>query len=159
MFSPAAAAALGSGRIAAGERYRPVPFRRLVAVVVLLAWVFAPSERACAAARAPEYQHLGATPPPHGLPIIMMLSISSTDVQAGGEVTGSVETSANVAYVEARVEYRSVALVRAGPGKFTLSYHIPWYLPPWLRHGYTLKIVARTVDGVEAWRGIPIHVH
>ena len=107
----------------------------------------------------PVYQHLGATPPPHGLPAIKGYTISTTDIHAGQTIHGSVETSANVIYAEARIQYRNQAMKSAGPGKFVLAYTVPWWLPPWLRHDYMLEIIARTVDGVEARKDIPIHVH
>jgi hypothetical protein len=105
------------------------------------------------------YRHVGATPPPGGLPVIKGVTLSTTDVRAGRPVHGSVQTSDNVRYVEARIEYRAVALHEDGPGRFSLTYTIPWWLPPWLRHGYTLQIIARSVDGVEAVRAIPVSVH
>lgn len=111
-----------------------------------------------AALVAPSYQHVGPTPPPHGFPEIRTYTISTTQIRAGQTVRGSVETSDNVGYVEARVDYRSTPMEHAGPGHFTLAYTVPWWLPPWLRHGYTLRIVARSVDGVETEVTIPISV-
>jgi hypothetical protein len=112
--------------------------------------------------QAPEpggtYAHVGASPPPHGYPVIKSFSISTTQVHPGRAVHGEVQTSENVHYVEARVDYREVAMHEDGPGRFSLSYTVPWYLPPWLRHGYTLQIIARSVDGVETSRSIPIVV-
>jgi hypothetical protein len=112
--------------------------------------------------QAPEpggaYTHVGATPPPHGYPAIKSVSISTTQIHPGRAVHGSVETSENVHYVEARVDYREVAMHEDGPGRFSLTYTVPWYLPPWLRRGYTLLIIARSVDGVETSRSIPIVV-
>lgn len=105
------------------------------------------------------FQHLGATPPPHGLPKITAYSLSATDLHAGQRVTGSVDTSTNVGYVEARIEYRSIAMTNNGHGHFSLVYTIPWWLPPWLRHAYTLELIARSVDGVETKRELPISVH
>ncbi len=105
------------------------------------------------------FAHVGPTPPPHGYPAIKAFSISTTDVRAGRPVRGDVETSDNVHYVEARVEYRAVAMHEDAPGRFSLTYTVPWWLPPWLRHGYTLHIIARSVDGVETSRAIPISVH
>ena len=102
--------------------------------------------------------HVGPTPPPHGYPEIKSFTISSTVVHPGRAVHGTVETSPNVNYVEARIDYRNVPLHEDAPGRFSLNYTVPWYLPPWLRHGYTLQIVARSIDGVEVWRGIPITV-
>ncbi|HEY0615574.1 MAG TPA: hypothetical protein VGC96_13065 [Candidatus Elarobacter sp.] len=111
-----------------------------------------------AAVAADTYLHVGATPPPHGYPEIKALSLSTTEVRVGRAVHGSVETSPNVRYVEARVEYRNVAMHEDGPGRFSLTYTVPWWLPPWLRHGYTLQIIARSIDGVETVRAIPITV-
>lgn len=108
---------------------------------------------------ASPYQHLGPTPPPHGLPAITSYSIETTDIRPGQTISGTVETSDNVDYVEARIDYRNAAMKRSAPGHFVLSYKVPWYLPPWLRHGYTLQIVARSVDGVETTRDIPIQIH
>ena len=110
-------------------------------------------------ALATSYQHVGPTPPPHGMPAIKSYTISSTDLHAGQTVSGEVETSENVVNVDAKINYRYVALARTGPGRFTLSYTVPWWLPPWLRHAYTLNIIARSEDGVEAWLGIPIRIH
>jgi hypothetical protein len=104
------------------------------------------------------YQHVGPTPPPHGYPAIRTFELSTTTVRAGRPVHGSVETSENVNYVEARVEYRALPMHEDAPGRFSLTYTVPWWLPPWLRHGYTLQVIARTVDGVETVREIPITV-
>jgi hypothetical protein len=111
------------------------------------------------AVAAGTYRHVGATPPPSGFPVIKSVSISTTTIRAGRPVNGYVETSENVKYVEARIDYRAVPLHEDAPGRFSLSYTVPWWLPPWLRHGYTLEIIARSVDGVEAVRGIPITVY
>jgi hypothetical protein len=112
--------------------------------------------------QAPEpgvtYGHVGATPPPHGYPAIKSFTISTTQIRPGRPVRGDVVTSENVHYVEARVDYREVPMREEAPGKFTLSYTVPWWLPPWLRRGYTLQIIARSVDGVEISRTIPITV-
>ncbi len=133
----------------------------LMAVAVLGLVVGAQRGPAPAAENAVEagtYLHVGATPPPSGFPIIKLVSISSTEIHAGRPVHGTVETSDNVHYVEARIDYRSVPMHEDAPGRFSLTYTVPWWLPPWLRHGYTLQIIARSVDGVEAVRGIPITV-
>lgn len=108
---------------------------------------------------APSYTHVGATPPPHGYPQIRGVSISTTQMHAGQRVSGHVETSYNVGYVEARIDYRNIALRKDGDGRFSLAYTVPWWLPPWLRHDYTLEIIARSIDGVETMRPIPITIH
>lgn len=107
---------------------------------------------------AEAFAHVGPTPPPHGYPAIKSVAMSTTDVRVGRPVSGTVETSDNVHYVEARVEHRAVAMHEDGPGRFSLTYTVPWWLPPWLRHGYSLQIVARTIDGVETTRAIPVTV-
>lgn len=136
-----------------------VPLLAALALAIGQAAPSSPSSGPDAPPSPPEtYRHVGATPPPHGYPVITALHISTTEVRPGHPIYGKVETSANVHYVEARVQYRNVALHEDAPGRFSLVYTVPWYLPPWLRHGYTLEIVARSVDGVEAWRGIPIEV-
>jgi hypothetical protein len=110
------------------------------------------------AAFAGDYVHIGPTPPPHGYPAIKSVSISTTQIHAGRPVHGDVETSDNVRYVEVRVDYHSVAMRQYGPGKFSLDYTVPWWLPPWLRHGYDLQVIARSIDGVETVRDIAITV-
>jgi hypothetical protein len=97
-------------------------------------------------------------PPPHGFPEIEALHISATDIHPGQTLTGWVETSDNVSYVEARIDYRNTPLQHDGAGHFSLRYTVPWWLPPWLRHAYTLQIVARSVDGVETRKSLQIRV-
>ena len=114
---------------------------------------------ALAVTLAPAYAHLGATPPPHGFPEILHYRLSTTSLRAGQTASGEVETSENVIIVEAHVNYRSAPLKQVAPGKFALTYTVPWWLPPWLRHGYTLELVARSIDGVETSVEIPITIH
>jgi hypothetical protein len=98
--------------------------------------------------------------PIHGMPQILNISMpADRNFHAGQTIRGTVETSSNVGYVEARVQYRNQPLHRDGVGKFSLAYTIPWWLPPWLRHGWTLQIIARSIDGVEVKENFPIVVH
>lgn len=98
--------------------------------------------------------------PLHGIPKILAISMpADRDFHAGQTIRGSVQTSPNVGYVEARIQYRSAPMKCDGIGKFSLAYTIPWWLPPWLRHAWTLQIIARSVDGVEVKQEIPIVVH
>ena len=87
-------------------------------------------------------------PPPHG----------THDIRAGQTVSGRVDTSDNVGYVEARIDYRNLPMHHDGPGKFSIKYTVPWWLPWWLRHEWTLQIIARSVDGLEAKESLPIRV-
>ncbi|HEX3469430.1 MAG TPA: hypothetical protein VHT05_15215 [Candidatus Elarobacter sp.] len=104
------------------------------------------------------FAHVGPTPPPHGYPAIRSYAISTTQIRCGRPVSGSVETSPNVRYVEVRVDYRSIPLRQEAPGRFSLSYTVPWWLPFWLRHSYTIEIIARSVDGVETARRVDVTV-
>jgi hypothetical protein len=104
-------------------------------------------------------------PPPspvpiHGMPKILAISMpADRSFHAGQTIRGTVETSPNVGYVEARIDYRNQPLRPDGVGKFVLAYTIPWWLPPWLRHKWTLQIIARSIDGVEVKEDFPITVH
>jgi hypothetical protein len=98
--------------------------------------------------------------PVHGIPKILAITMpADRNFHAGQTIRGTVETSSNVLYVEARVQYRNQAMRREGVGKFSLAYTIPWWLPPWLRHQWTLQIIARSIDGVEVKEDVPITVH
>jgi hypothetical protein len=80
-------------------------------------------------------------------------------MRPGQTVHSRVVTSLDVTYVEARINYRNQAMRKDSPGHFSLDYTIPWWLPPWLRHPYTLQIVARAFDGTEVKRDLPISLH
>jgi len=131
--------------------------KRLITAAGVLA-VLALAGTVRAEGAAPEYRHLGPTPPPNGLPHIIAYTISSTQLRPGDTVSGTVEASPNVGYVEVRLQYQNQAMQRTGPGTFAFSYHVPRFVPPWLRHAYTLEIVARSVDGVEVWQAVPIRI-
>ncbi|MFN2459924.1 MAG: hypothetical protein ABR591_04485 [Candidatus Velthaea sp.] len=96
--------------------------------------------------------------PPHGFPKIFAVFLSTKVVRPGQRVTGRVVTSTNVGYVEARIENYNAPMQRDGMGKFSLAYTVPAWLQtmPWFKHGWTLQIVARSIDGVEAKLPIPI---
>ncbi len=103
-----------------------------------------------------------ADPPPapvHGMPkILSVIMPEDRNFYAGQTIRSSVLTTPNVTYVEARINYRNSPFHRDGAGKFSLVYTIPWWLPPWLRHAWTLQFVARSIDGVEVKQEFPIRV-
>ena len=109
-------------------------------------------------AATPEPPVVEAAGPPHGEPVITSVWISTHDIRAGQTVSGRVETSDNVGYVEARIDYRNLPMHHDAPGKFSIAYTVPWWLPWWLRHQWTLQIIARSVDGIEAKEQMPIRV-
>jgi hypothetical protein len=110
-------------------------------------------------ALAVQFEHVGPTPPPHGFPAIRSVYVSSHSVGAGQTIVSRVTTSPNVGYVEARIQNFNQPFTREGLGRFSLSYAVPWWLMPWLRHAWSIDIVARSVDGVETRRSVPITVH
>ena len=95
-------------------------------------------------------------PPLHGFPEILDVHYAgSRQLRPGLVINADVETSDNVTYVEARIRYWNVALRPAGPGRFTLTYYVPM-LPPSAVGHWNLEVVARTLDGVEVRRSIPV---
>ena len=98
--------------------------------------------------------------PIHGMPKILSVDLpADRDFHAGQTIRSVVTTTPNVGYVEARIRYRNAPLHRDGLGKFSLVYTIPWWLPPWLRHGWTVQFIARSIDGVEVEQAFPIRIH
>lgn len=100
---------------------------------------------AVAAGRAPE----------HGFPVIEDIKVSSGQFRPGQLVEGEVRTSGNVGYVEARVKNYNTPLRMTSLGHFALHYKVP-LLPPFIIGRWTLQVIARSVDGVEVKRDLPI---
>lgn len=93
----------------------------------------------------------GGDPPPR----ILSVAVSPLSFGAGDWVHGRVQTSSNVASVEARVGAFSTTLQRGRPGDFTLAYRVPWV--PFFLHGtYDLAIIARNAGGSAVSRTIKI---
>ncbi|MDB5043129.1 MAG: hypothetical protein JWN27_3855, partial [Candidatus Eremiobacteraeota bacterium] len=110
-----------------GEEITPVmlsPFAAVALALVLLAQAGLPEPSVspspvATAVVSDELRHVGATPPPHGYPKIHDIALSTTDIKAGSRVHGSVVTSANVGYVEARIENYNLAMHADGEGRFS----------------------------------------
>ena len=82
----------------------------------------------------------------------------STPVARGGQVvTGTVETSSNVASVEARIAGFGSSLKKVGVGRFELTYRVP-YLPFFLHKTYNIEVIARNTRGDAVSSSIPITV-
>jgi hypothetical protein len=45
-----------------------------------------------------------------------------------------------------------------GPGQVALSYRVP-NLPPFLRHTYTIVVIARNTPGRSTSASVPITIH
>lgn len=82
----------------------------------------------------------------------------STPVAHGGEtVIGTVETSSNVASVEARIGGYSSSMQKVGVGKFRMAYTVP-KLPFFLRRTWNIEVVARNPRGDAVRTSIPITI-
>lgn len=94
---------------------------------------------------------------PNAAPRIITMSISSGIVHSGEIVSGHIETSTNVASVEARIGGYASALRKVGAGRFYLQYRVP-YVPFFLRKTYTVRIIARNTRGEATSAAFPITV-
>ena len=110
-------------------------------------------------AAAPKEPPAEIAGPPPGKAIITSVWISAHDIRAGQTVSSRVETSDNIGYVEARIQYRNLVLHRDAPGKFSITYTVPWWLPWWLRHDWTVEIIAHAIGGGDAEEDLPIRIH
>ena len=95
--------------------------------------------------------------PANAPPQILAVSLSEQVVHAGDVVSAVVETSSNVASVEAHIAGQSATLEKAGVGKFTLDYRVP-RLPFFLHRTYLVQIVARNTGGEAVSTAVPITI-
>jgi hypothetical protein len=103
------------------------------------------------------------TPPPvvqlapNAPPRIVAVHLSKQTVHAGETVSGTVDTTSNVASVEARVATFSISVPKVGVGRFALSYVVP-NLPFFFHGTYPMTLIARNTAGKATQRVIPITV-
>ena len=95
--------------------------------------------------------------PPNAPPRILSMSISSPVAHGGDVVSGTVETSSNVASVEARIAGYSSTMEKVGVGKFVMSYRVP-KLPFFLHRTYNIEVIARNTNGDAVRSSIPITI-
>jgi hypothetical protein len=94
---------------------------------------------------------------PNAAPRIVAVHINSQTVHSGETISGTVETSSNVASVEARIAVFSISVPKVGVGRFALRYRVPWV--PFFWYGtYPMTLVARNTAGDAVQRVIPITV-
>ncbi len=94
---------------------------------------------------------------PNAAPRIVAVHIDKQTVRSGETISGTVETSSNVASVEARIAAFSISVPKVGVGRFALSYRVPWV--PFFWYGtYPMTLVARNTAGDAVERVIPITV-
>lgn len=90
-------------------------------------------------------------------PQILAMSISTPVAHGGDVVSGTVETSSNVASVEARIAGYSSQMQKIGTGKFALSYRVP-KLPFFLHKTYMIQVIARNTKGQAVSTAVPITI-
>jgi hypothetical protein len=94
---------------------------------------------------------------PHAPPQILTVNLSSVEISSGETVSGTVETTSNVASLEARISGWSMSVPRTRIGHFEASGQLP-DIPFFLKGSYTLQLIARNADGELTERDVPIVV-
>ena len=95
--------------------------------------------------------------PPDAPPRILAMSLSTPVARGGDVVSGTVETSSNVASVEARIAGYSSPMQKISTGKFALSYRVP-HLPFFLHKTYMIQVIARNTRGQAVSTAVPITI-
>lgn len=93
---------------------------------------------------------------PHDIPQIVQISPRAPIVSGGEHLRVRIETTSNVASVEARMDGFGQNLQRLGVGRWLFSYQVPQHLPPLLKHAYNMQFIARNVDGIRTTREISV---
>jgi len=94
---------------------------------------------------------------PDAPPQIVSINMTTQTVHSGDTISGTVETSSNVASVEAHIATVSIDVPKISIGRFALSYTVPDV--PFIFHGtYPLTVIARNAAGASVQRVIPITV-
>jgi hypothetical protein len=91
-------------------------------------------------------------------PVILSIKLDRTDVRGGDIVSGMVLTSPSVASVEARIGGFGIGVPKVAPGRFALTYTVP-YLPWFWHRGYAFDIIARNTAGEATHRSVTINIH
>jgi hypothetical protein len=94
---------------------------------------------------------------PNAPPQIVAVHMTKQTVHAGETVSGTVDTTSNVASVEARIATFSITVPKVGVGRFALSYVVP-NVPFFLHGTYPMTLIARNTAGEAVRRVIPITV-
>jgi hypothetical protein len=90
-------------------------------------------------------------------PRILSMSISTPVAHGGQVVSGTVQTTSNVASVEARIGGYSSVMQKVGVGKFVMSYKVP-HLPFFLHRTYNIEVIARNSKGEAVRSSVPITI-
>jgi hypothetical protein len=94
---------------------------------------------------------------PDAPPQILDYRVNGSSVRSGGTISGFVRTSSNVASVEVRIGGYGANMTKIGVDRFTVAYRVP-ILPIFMRHSYTLEIIARNSRGDAVKRYLPVKI-
>jgi hypothetical protein len=85
------------------------------------------------------------------------MHFSTLDVPLGGEWSGELVTTTNVAGVELMTNLFSLWPVEFAPGRFRFTYRV-LDLPPFLVRGYKLRVFLRDAAGTKSETDIPFRL-
>lgn len=88
-------------------------------------------------------------------PQIVAVELPSPVFHSGDNVSGDVITTTNVATVDLELAGHVMNLPKIEDGRFGMSYHVPT-IPFFLKHSYTVHVVAKTPTGAEATRDVTV---
>jgi hypothetical protein len=88
-------------------------------------------------------------------PQIVAVQLTSPVFHSGDTVSGSVVTTTNVSTVNLELAGRVMSLPKIEDGRFGMTYHVP-SIPFFLKHQYTVHVVAKTATGAEATRDVTV---
>lgn len=88
-------------------------------------------------------------------PQIVAVQLTSPVFRSGDTVSGSVVTTTNVSTVNLELAGRVMSLPKIEDGRFGMTYHVP-NIPFFLKHAYTVHVVASTPTGAQATRDVTV---
>ena len=94
----------------------------------------------------------------HAEPKILGVVVSDPVFHRNQKTRWEVTTTPDVGAVTAEVQGRRIVMAREAPGRFALSFTVPWYVPWWYNKAWPLRFVARTADGSETTRTVTIEL-
>lgn len=93
----------------------------------------------------------------HEPPQIISMQMSQSSAHRGDVVRGVVTATDNTASVEIRVGGYGSVMQKVNATTFMMSYRVPW-LPFFLHRSWTVRVIARNVDGVATERDTAIAI-
>lgn len=88
-------------------------------------------------------------------PQIVAIDLASPVFHSNETVTGAVITTTNVQSVSLELGGHVMDLPKVEDGRFGMSYHVP-QIPFFLKHAYTVHVVAKTASGATATRDVTV---